>query len=223
MYPITQFIAKQLSERSWSKSQLISAMGYKNISRGLQRLDTCLQQGNCTNADMLARLFRALAPPREEFDAAIAETRRQLAEEERVRLEREEEVNRAHFRPYVYVRTSQNRPPFITAAAVIGPQLKYLQLDEELVVLPRTLLLARVAQIVRQHYHLNFGKCLLFGDITGYALRITYGETVEFTSEGILVGIQAGWTEDEGHSMMQIGNSAIREGLFSLTMSLGTR
>ena len=100
------------------------------------------------------------------------------------------------------MRTSESRPSFITAAAIIGPRLKYLQLDDEAIALPRPLLLARVMVMVREHFQCNQGKCLLFGEITGYALRITYDATVEFSVDGMLIQEHEGWNEDEGHAIL---------------------
>lgn len=218
MYAIAQLIHHELATRGWRMSTLVTAMGYKNVSRGLKRLNGCIQDGDCSNIEMISRLRNALDLPTDHLNDVIAETRRQRAEEDRVRAVREEAERRAKFRPYVYVCTSERRPTFISAAAVIGPRLKYIQLDDAVVTLPRPLLLSKVSVIVREHYRSNLGKCLLFGDITGYAFRITYDETAEFTIDGTLVKERHGWTEDEWHAMLLVGKHVISEGLFGIAV-----
>jgi len=173
-----------------------------------------MQTGDCSNTEMQSRLRSALRLPAEQFNAVIAATRKQRADEEQARVAQEEAEQRAHFRPYIYVRTSESRPSFITSAAIIGPRLKYLQLDNEVISLSRSLLLAFVSTLVREHYQLNQGKCLLFGDITSYALRITYNATVEFSIDGTLIREHDGWHENEGHATLTVGKQVIHKGLF---------
>lgn len=216
MYAIARLIQQELAKRNWRKSELVAAMGYKNLSRGLKRLENCIRNGDCSNAEMLSRLRCALDLPAQQFESVVTETRRQCADENRIKASREEAERRAQFRPYVYVRTSENRPSFITAAAAIGPRLKYLQLEDAVIALPRPFLLSRVAEMICEHYQSNLGKCLLFGDITGYALRIAYDETVEFTSDGSLIRERPCWTEDEGHAMLIVGKHIIQDGLFGI-------
>lgn len=216
MYAIAELIQQELSKRNWRKSELVSAMGYKSISRGLKRLEYCLQQGDCTNRDFLSRLSRTLELSPERLKAIIAKTQKQCADEVQNRVVQEEAQKRARFQPYVYVRTSETRPPFTTAATTIGPRLKFLRLENIVLMLPRPLLLSRITEMVRTHYRDNIGKCLLFGEITGYALRISYDETVEFNVDGSLLRESSGWTEDEGHAMLIRGKHIIQDGLFGI-------
>lgn len=216
MYAIAQLIHHELATRGWRMSTLVTAMGYKNVSRGLKRLNGCIQDGDCSNIEMISRLRNALDLPTDHFNDVIAETRRQRAEGDRVRAAREEAERRAKFRPYVYVCTSERRPTFISAAAAIGPRLKYIQLDDAVISLPRPLLLSKVSEIVREHYRSNLGKCLLFGEITRYALRITYDATVVFAPDGSVIDERTGWTEDEGTAMLLVGKQQVSEGLFGI-------
>ena len=218
MYAIARLIQQELATRGWRMSTLVTTMGYKNVARGLKRLESCIQHGDCSNTEMVTRLRGALNLSVDQLNAVIAETRRQRADEDRVRVAREETERRAQFRPYVYVRTSESRPMYMTAAAAIGPRLKYLQLDNALLSLPQPALLSHVAEMVREHYRGNLGRCLLFGDITGYALRINYDATVEFNTDGTLIQKRHGWTEDEGHAMLFVGKHVLREGLFGVAM-----
>ena len=216
MYAITRLVQQELAKRNWRKSTLVAAMGYKNISRGMKRLENCLNAGDCSNADLLSRLRQALEITEAQFDDAVAATRRERLEESRASAAREEENRRARFHPYIYVRTSEHRPASITAAAVIGPRLKYLQLNDTVLSLPRPDLIARVADIVKDHYQRNLGKCLLFGRITGYALRIAYDETVVFNTDGSFIRERQGWMEDEGQARLKVGNHVLHDGLFGV-------
>lgn len=214
MYAITDYILRRMAARGWRKSELVLAMGYRDLSRGLNRLERCLREGDCSNTVLLARMRQALGSDNGRFEVAVNETQRQRQQEERARLAREEEERRARFRPYVHVRTTETRPGLITIAAVIGPRLKSFQLAGTLLSLPRPLLLARVSEIVRDHYRDNLGRCPLFGQITGYAFRIAYDATVVFDTEGNLVQETSGWHEHEGDATLTVNHHVIRSGLF---------
>jgi len=218
MYAITRLVQQELVQRNWRKSTLVAEMGYHNIARGIKRLEHCLNTGDCSNVVFLNRLRQALDVSVSPWEDAVAETRRERVAEVRAKAVREEAELRAQFRPYLFVRTSEHRPAFITAAAVIGPRLKYLQLDDLILSFPRPILLAHIGDLVREHYRENQGKCLLFGEITGYALRIGYEETVVFSPDGSMIEERPGWTEDEGHAMLMVGKQTLDDGLFGIAL-----
>src|SRR5690242_18453037 len=100
VYAIAELINEAMTARGWRRHHLVAAMGYKNAAHGLKRLDACLQEGDCSNMELLQRLRQALALAPERLATAVAETRRQRVEEQRLYREQTEAAKRAHFRPY---------------------------------------------------------------------------------------------------------------------------
>ena len=66
--------------------------------------------------------------------------------------------------------------------------------------------------LLRQHYRSKQGKCLLFSDIPGYALRISYDATAEFSTDWMLIKEYENWTENEGRVILAVDKKAIGKG-----------
>jgi len=220
MYTITRIVQQELAIRNWRKSTLVSEMGYQNIAKGLRRLESCLNTGDCSNVFLLSGMRQALEISESQWEEAVAATGRERAEEAHIKAVQAEEKYRAHFRPYIFVRTSLSRLRSIVIAAFIGPRLRHLQLDDALLALPRPIRLARVGDLVREHYRKNNGGCMLFGEIMGYALRYGYDETVVFSTEGSIIEERPGWEEADGRALLRVGSQTIENGLLDLVQQV---
>lgn len=110
-------IAELLKERSvvlgLSRVDIVKLCGFKNITKGLQRLDD-VYAGRLTGIDALLKgLPDALKVTGQQVADAVAETlRRRLAEED--------EAWRSAFVPHAIVITEHKRPTQITLAAMTG-------------------------------------------------------------------------------------------------------
>lgn len=212
MYTITRIVQQELAIRNWRKSTLVYEMGYQNIAKGLRRLGSCLTTGDCSNAVLLSRLRQALGISESQGEDVVALLSANVRRK-RIKKIQEEEEYRAHFRPYIFVRTSLSRPTFITGAALFGSQIRHLKLDDEFLALPRPIRLARLATLVREHYRKNKGYCPFFGRILGYALRYAYEKTVVFSTEGAIIEEHPGWEELDGRAILRIGSQTLENGL----------
>jgi hypothetical protein len=211
---LARVIDEQLAARGWRKGHLVAAMGYKNLSRGVKRLEACLR-GEDAAPEVLRRLGAALEIAPARWEAILRATRTEREAAARADAARIEAARRAAFRPYVYVQTSETRPQSLTAAAVIGPRLKQIALDDDTLALPPARRLVRVAELVREHYRVNLGRCLLFGVITGYLFRSGYEETIAFATDGTLLATRPGWHADEGIASLTLKGLPVPEGLFA--------
>jgi hypothetical protein len=161
MYPISDLITTGLTRSGMTRPDLVRAVGFTNLTKGLRRLDACLAEGDCTNSVLLRGLARTLGIDQGAVDEAVRLTRAQLAAESEEEMARASMAAREYFKPHVYVVTSRNKPSFLAGAALFGRQLKYLPVAENTP-------MDDVSAMVRQHYIEMHGRCPFFGEITGY-------------------------------------------------------
>jgi hypothetical protein len=118
-----------------SRSNLLRRAGYKNIAKGLRRLDELLAGDLDKTRDLIRALPAALDVPSEVVEHAIGETRRRIAEaQEAARLAREA-AWRAVFRPHAIILTERTVPRPIFVAATIGIE-RLLRIDFNLALPP---------------------------------------------------------------------------------------
>ena len=111
--PIQTLVSSRREELGLRPVELVRRCGYKNVSKGLRRLER-LCQGNFTGSDTLIRtLPAALDVPEEAIRKAVEDTQRQIHEAE-------ESAWRATFVPHAVVLTERERPTQIFVAAILG-------------------------------------------------------------------------------------------------------
>ncbi len=74
------------------------------------------------------------------------------------------------FRPYLYVRTD------IDGAT----SLKYIDLNDH-VTMPQ------ISELIREHFHINLGRCIFCGNITGYTFHKSIDKAIEFDIYGNMI------------------------------------
>ncbi len=215
MNPLAQLILDTLATRGWRKADLVTAMGFRDLSRGLRRLEACLR-GDEVSDDVLRRVQHALGIPASAWVMARQELARQREEDECRRQQADLAVRQARFRPYIYVLTSERRPVNLTAAAAIGPRLRFLYLDDAILRLPRPARIARVAEQAREHFRINLGQCLLFGDIVGYRFQIAYDEALLLDVTGVVREVRTEIAGQEPEARLQVKATSLHAGLFAV-------
>jgi len=198
MFAITDLIERQMETLGITRNELLLRMGYKKLSKGLERLDDCLRHGRCYNQLFRLQLTKALAVPEDEVNEAFRQTEEQLA------LMREAK-ERESFRPYIYVQSSEHRPSFITGAALMGMRMKYLPVPDAITKLLLEAQLPRIQKMIRAHQKETRGECLLFGKITGYVYRWTFEESVSFATDGAVTNRENGRYQEDGHASVCVG------------------
>jgi hypothetical protein len=205
--PLAELILNSLAARGWRKSQLMTAVGYSNVNRGLRRLEAVFA-GDLSNVEFLQRVREAMDVPPAVWEAALNATLEEQARQQAVNALLAEAVAREHFQPYIHVRTSRSRPTSITIA-VLWPALRRVPLEETILALPERQRARRVGALVAAHYREHDGELPLFGDITGYAFRLAFDRTAVYDVEGELLEVRDGWQESEGGGSIRVGGQAL--------------
>jgi hypothetical protein len=103
-------------------------VNYKNITKGLRRLDKLLAGDLDKTRDLIHALPAALDVPPEVVEHAIEDTRHQIAAAQEAARHAREAAWRAAFRPHAIILTEQTVPQPIFAVAIIGAE-RLLRID----------------------------------------------------------------------------------------------
>jgi hypothetical protein len=168
--PIQQLIEDRCRILSISRRQVVHRAGYRNLAKGLRRLDELPAGELHTTRGLIERLPAALDVPPETVNAAISETDRQIRAEA-------DQAYRAAFRPHAVILTEHTRPTHITFAAITGADAR-LRIDFE----PRSNRLTYIKQAlraVRQRSPIRF-----YGHAVGVVVNFSPDEAVRFDLNG---------------------------------------
>jgi hypothetical protein len=145
MSTISSFISEPLAIESLivncsrvldlSRPDLVRRAGYKNIAKGLRRLDKLLAGDLNNTRNLIRALPAALDVPPEVVEHAIEKTRRRIAEAQEAAGQAREAAWRATFRPHAVILTERTVPQPIFVAAIIGVE-RLLGIDFDLALPP---------------------------------------------------------------------------------------
>ena len=215
MYSIGKLIRSSIRDKDIKKVEVVKALGYRNIDKGLRRLNDCIQgQGKCSKA-FVRRLAGVLEINNQAMDEAIKKTEDECRLEREAAARRREIYARKNFKPYIYVKTSEKRPNSIAIVAFTGAAV-YKCIDLPVEISSRSIerQIREVSKTIKQHYSKRNGHSGQFGKITGYIFYKTYDEGIEFSIEGEVIGDSLGRPVEDGETALQIGNKIITGGLF---------
>ena len=125
---IGSLIINRLRVLDLRRQHLLRRAGYKNIAKGLRRLDELLAGELDKTSDLIRALPAALDVPPEVVEHAIQETRRRTAEAQQAAEQARQTVWRAAFRPHAIILTERTVPHPIFVAAFIGVE-RLLRID----------------------------------------------------------------------------------------------
>ncbi len=175
MYAIQEYVIGTMREKGLKRSEVVQRLGYTNVAKGCRRLDQLLHNLEY-NSTIMNNLHVALGVTRQEVEAKLAETAREIEQE---RLQ-EEERERRVFVPYLFCQTERRIPsPIFVCAILNAVSMKYVYLppdynrrsDSEQEEIRRALIAGRLQK--------NDGKIPSFGKITCFTLRRFYDDTEE--------------------------------------------
>ena len=121
LLPIKTLICNRCDELGLRPAEVVRRCGYKNISKGLRRLESVTQGCFKGNEALIQALPSALGVPAEAVKEAVEATQRQICEAN-------EAAWRAAFRPHAVILTEKQRPEQIFIAAIIGVE-RLLRVD----------------------------------------------------------------------------------------------
>jgi hypothetical protein len=169
--PLSILIRKRCQDLGLNRSELVRRCGYKNITKGLRRLDQ-VYVGEFEEAGaLLARLPDALELPSETVKEGITATTRQIAAEA-------DALFRASFKPAAYLLGTSNRPSQIWMFGVTGGAERWLKIPLDTSQSTVTYA-AQALAVVRKTPVVQF-----FGPTTGFIVNYTPDHAVRFDAEG---------------------------------------
>jgi hypothetical protein len=113
------------------RSDLVRRAGFKNVGKGLRRLDQLCAGELKATVSLIAGLPAALELPSEVIADAICQTEQQLAEAERI-AEQEEAAWRAKFQPSAYLLGTETKPTQITFFGITGGAERWMRIPLDL-------------------------------------------------------------------------------------------
>jgi hypothetical protein len=180
---IVELITRRCEELGLRPSHLVNRCGYKNVSRGLRRLQK-LHEGDLKGASgLIPGLPTALELSPDVVKHAVEESKRQVWEAEKAAKEAEEAAWRAAFKPHAIILTEQRSPEPIFVAAFIGVD-RLLRVDFDLTKKPVSFT-DQALQGVREKLARWKSQSLpAFGRPTGVIVNYSPDRAVQFDLEG---------------------------------------
>jgi len=176
MYPVQEFVVKMMKAGAMKKVDLVRAMGYRNIAKGIRRLDSFLE-GRDLPRQIIDNLHTALGVPEEEIISRLTETRDIIQKGVDEELRMQDESARKRFVPYLFCATKRKVPGRIFMCAITGASCSryaylhyhYEKLSPEEQAMNR---MEVIAFKLQQHE----GSIPPFGKITHFVLKRTYDD-----------------------------------------------
>jgi hypothetical protein len=194
--PLATLITERCRELGLSRSELIARCEYKNITKGLRRLDQ-VYAGNLDKAATLIRnLPEALDLSADIIQQAATDTVRLIAAEEDARW-------RASFQPAAFLLGTSKRPSQIWNYGISGGAERWLKISLDLDEPPETYA-EQALSVVQRTPVVQF-----FGPTTGFVVNYTPDNAVRFDMEGRPVEIFA-HAYRPGEVTLYLGNRELR-------------
>jgi hypothetical protein len=207
-YPLSQLISRIIADSGLSRAHFVASLGYRNVQKGLHRLDAWLDDGE-GDPGTLERIVAAYSTrfgPLEivhalAATAVIKRAEVYAAEAERLKIEHE------RFRPCILVEGEHTVPSGITIFAVTGGDWNLIELPEEIVNLPLAEQMPALAELMRAYLEGYEGDCPFFGKVTGFRL-VRWHESVRFTTTGEFIEVVPGRFRG-GQTTLTIGHKTV--------------
>jgi hypothetical protein len=216
MYPISKLILQAIDGSKENKLRIVKKFGYKNLSKGIRRIDRLINTGQCPES-MMDKFPFALGVDPAVINRAFEDTTAQLREEEDYRSLRVEYEIR-NFHPHILIKHELDKPP-VGSICIVGfvgiEHWKVIQLPENIVSKPWSEQFKVVRGKIRHH---QLGKDVdrsMFGRLLGYLYQRTYENSFLFSTDGSLVEIYSAKL-NKLDIFISIGNQSVRRGLVKL-------
>ena len=133
------------------RSELVRRTGFKNVAKGLRRLDQLCAGELKSTASLIAGLPAALELPPEVVADAIRQTERQIAEARQIAEQEEEAAWRAKFQPCAYFVGTRDRPSSICMYGISGGSDRWLKIPLDLSQSPVTFAAQALTSFEERH------------------------------------------------------------------------
>jgi hypothetical protein len=183
-YPISRFLQGIIHDSGLRPSEFVQRIGYKNIAKGLRRLNEWLEDGG-GEADCLRRIVDAFQPDAGELEKALADTEAIHGLERKQAIAEIEERQRKRFKPFIWVETEHGAHQFWTAVA--ERQIKVLWMPDGFERQSEAERLTAVQGRIQEHYRQTGGRYPGFGKVLRYQLADTFDTSVVFDVQGNVI------------------------------------
>jgi len=213
MYQISELILRYTSRSKEDKLTIVKKLGYKNLNKGLHRLDHLIQTGQCPDS-LRKKLPTALGLDPSVIQRAYELTLNQLEEQEEKARRDRESYERRMFRPHIWVKHELEYPPVsICIVAFIGIEhWKVINLPEDIAGLRWSEQFKTIREKIIEHQSQEYVDKSMFGKVIGYIYRKTYDKSFLFSANGNLLEIYSPKVR-KPEVYLEVGNKKIREGL----------
>ena len=168
-------IRSRLTELGLSRGEFAKRLGYKNIAKGIRRIDA-LCEGNINGTkQFLDVLPRALETSAETVKRALDQTVREIELAEKQEAEARDKIWRENFCPHAIILTEHTVPSPIFVAAMIGVE-KLLRIDLDATQGP--------VSFVRQVLDRLPERVPAFGKPIGFVINYSPDKAVRFDPNG---------------------------------------
>jgi len=185
-YPISQVITRLMHNHGYSPVEFVQSLGYRNVERGLRRLEPWLLEGHGFER-ILGQIAAAYPSEAHALGSAITDTANlKKADREAAMLE-SCRAQAARFVPYVHVEGEVTVPNGITLFGMTGGKSNLIELSQMILDVPLEKQLTALPDLM-QDYLIKFrGACPFFGKVTGFRF-VRLIDYYQFDSECVLVG-----------------------------------
>jgi hypothetical protein len=172
---IATLIRSRLTELGLSRGEFVKRLGYKNIAKGIRRIDV-LCEGNIEGTKQFMDVLpQALETSAEIVTLALDQTVREIELAEQQEAEARDKIWRETFCPHAIVLTERTVPSPIFVAAIIGIE-KLLRIDLDATQGP--------VSFVRQVLDRLPEGVPAFGKPIGFVINYSPDKAVRFDSNG---------------------------------------
>ncbi len=177
---IAILIRSRLTELGLSRGEFAKRLGYKNIAKGIRRIDAMFEGNIEGTKQFMDVLPQALETSAEIVTLALDQTVREIELAEKHEAEARDKSWRENFRPHAIILTERTVPSPIFVAAIIGVE-KLLRIDLDPTQGP--------VSFVRQVLDRLPEGVPAFGESIGFVINYSPDRAVRFDSNGQPIAI----------------------------------
>ena len=177
---IATLIRSRMTELGLSRGEFAKRLGYKNVAKGIRRIDALCEGDIEGTKQFLDVVPQALETSAETVKRALDQTVRELELAEKQEAEARDKIWRENFRPHAIILTEQTVPSPIFVAAMIGVE-KLLCIDLDATQGP--------VSFVRQVLDRLPEGVPAFGNPIGFVINYSPDKAVRFDRNGQPIAI----------------------------------
>ncbi len=176
MYSIQKYVKSKMKEKGIKKAELVKRTGYSNISRGCNRFDSFMK-GESYPDIFMKNLAASLDVPQEELNEVIEKSKIEIQEDIERKRERQNDIDRRNFSPYLYCHTERKIPSPIFVCAVTGAdRMKKIMLPEYFTILSDEERDAQRRELIKRTMKSYEGKIPGFGNILCFTEKLIFND-----------------------------------------------